>query len=325
MGRRRQNNHGLPPRMHKRGNAFYYVTSTVPRKWEHLGVDLPAALIAWAHREGQSVPVEQITLSLLGARYEREILPTLRDRTQKDYVKHLRKLHEVFGHMPLAQIRPVDVAQYVRLRGHTSQTQANREKAVLSILFNFARSVGYWDGVNPCIGVRGHKETARKRYVTNEEFDKLHAAASWPVQDAMELALLTGQRVADVLSIQLSDVGAGVIALRQSKTGKALRINLTESLLAVVTRIQDRIRRQGVQTLLVDELGHALTVARLRTRFEAARHASGVDFRFTDLRAKAATDLSNLQHAQSLLGHRNRSTTEIYVRDRLGELVQPLR
>lgn len=42
-----------------------------------------------------------------------------------------------------------------------------------------------------------------------------------------------------------------------------------------------------------------------------------------DLRARAATDTDDLAHSQHLLGHKNRSTTEIYTRERRGELVKP--
>ncbi|HJV51413.1 MAG TPA: hypothetical protein VJ652_08140 [Noviherbaspirillum sp.] len=55
-----------------------------------------------------------------------------------------------------------------------------------------------------------------------------------------------------------------------------------------------------------------------------ARDAAGVSFQFRDLRAKAATDTDDLAHAQRLLGHKNRSTTEIYTRERKGDLVRPL-
>lgn len=49
-----------------------------------------------------------------------------------------------------------------------------------------------------------------------------------------------------------------------------------------------------------------------------------MSFQFRDLRAKAATDTNDLAHAQKLLGHRNRSTTEIYTKERQGEIVKPL-
>lgn len=79
------------------------------------------------------------------------------------------------------------------------------------------------------------------------------------------------------------------------------------------------------QALLQDPSGQRLTYAALRSRFDKAREKASVNFQIRDLRAKAATDTGDLAHAQRLLGHKNRTTTEIYTRDRLGDLVKPLR
>lgn len=59
-----------------------------------------------------------------------------------------------------------------------------------------------------------------------------------------------------------------------------------------------------------------------RIRYGSAR--SGVSFQFRDLRAKASTDTEDLAHAQRLLGHKSCSTTEIYTRQRRGDLGKPL-
>jgi integrase len=60
--------------------------------------------------------------------------------------------------------------------------------------------------------------------------------------------------------------------------------------------------------------------------FEARRRIdSRVDGRFRDLRAKAATDLGDLEWAQKLLGHSGREMTEHYTRKRAGKRVTPVR
>lgn len=50
-----------------------------------------------------------------------------------------------------------------------------------------------------------------------------------------------------------------------------------------------------------------------------------VGFQFRGIRAKAATDTSDLAHSQKLLADKNREMTEHYVKARLGERVKPLR
>lgn len=59
--------------------------------------------------------------------------------------------------------------------------------------------------------------------------------------------------------------------------------------------------------------------------FNKSRRAAGVSFQFRDIRAKTAGDTRDLAHSQRLLGHKNREMTEHYVRERIGQLVRPLR
>ena len=49
MGRKRTRNHNLPPRMHRKGNVYYYVTSRGgKRRWERLSDVYSEALALWA-------------------------------------------------------------------------------------------------------------------------------------------------------------------------------------------------------------------------------------------------------------------------------------
>jgi len=111
----------------------------------------------------------------------------------------------------------------------------------------------------------------------------------------------------------------------QGKTGKKLRIAIEGELHAVIERILARPRRATGLWLIQDEDGQRLTSFALRSRFDKARELAGVDFQSRDSRAKAATDTENLAHAQKLLGHKNRTMTERYTRDRKGEKVRPLK
>jgi integrase len=325
MGRKRTNNHNLPPRMNIKNGWYYHVTSTVPRKWTPLGDDLNEARRQWADLEGDPVASDDKTFSVVGQRYMREVLPTLKMHTQRDYTQYFKLLDTVFGAVTIDSIRPFDVAEYLRVRGETSKVRANREKALFSTIFNHARSWGYTDTTNPCIGIKGHKEKARDRYVSDDEFAAVWACAHPTVQDAMDLALCTGQRPADVLKIVVGDIADGKLSIAQNKTGKKLRIEIDGELATVIGRIMAKPRDLVNRALLQDPDGQHLTYFALRSRFDKAREKAGVNFQFRDLRAKAATDTNDLAHAQRLLGHKNRTTTEIYTRDRIGELVKPLK
>lgn len=312
--------------MNLKGKTYYHVSIDTPRKWTKLGQDLALAKRLWAEIEGEQPDTDDYTFRGITARYRKEVLPSKAPQTQLDNDKELAKLEAVFGSMPIDAIKPHHIKRYLDERGKTAKVRANREKALFSHVFNFARACGYTDAPNPCAGVRGHRETGRDRYVEHDEFLAVWNAADYTVQDAMDLAYLTGQRPADLLKFNRTDIREGELCLSQNKTGKPLRITITGELESLVERIVNRQHRiMGGDALLQDGNGQRLTIGTLRFRFDKARTLAGVSFQFRDIRAKTATDTENLAHAQKLLGHKSRTMTEHYTRNRKGEKVSPLK
>jgi integrase len=325
MGRKRESNFDDPPRFHKKGRTWYHVSGTSPRVWTKLSSDRAEALRLWAQVECVKEDDSTKLFSVIAKRYVREVYPTKAVRTRADNDKELVHLLRVFGHMPIDSILPMHIREYMDIRGQAAKVRANREKALFSHIFNKAREWGYTALQNPCQGVKGFKETGRTRYVTDAEFARVKAQAHFTVIDAMDLALLTGQRPADVLKVQLADIRDGALWITQNKTGARLGIEITGELASVIARIKERARRAISPYLIQDENGQPLTYFALRSRFDKARELAGVSFQFRDIRAKAATDTGDLAHSQKLLAHKNRDMTEHYVRARVGERVRPLR
>ncbi len=325
MGRKRTTNKDLPKGMTKKGKFFYHVTTSGPRKWTPLGRERAIALLTWARMEGAEPDPSVKTFEAIAQRYERQVMPTKARRTQADNLKELARLRAVFGRVLIESIKPHHVREYLDRRGETAKARANREKALLSHVFNKAREWGYTDAPNPCQGVKGFRELGRDRYVTDPEFQAVWAKAHPTVQDAMDIALLTGQRPADVLKIRRDDISEGVLRVVQNKTGVKRSIEITGELKAVIDRISQRPRLRTGPMLIQDDDGKALGTYALRSRFDKARQAAGVSFQFRDIRAKAATDTGDLAHSQLLLGHKRREMTEHYVKRRVGEKVKPLR
>lgn len=325
MGRRRESNFDDPPRFHRKGNVWYHVSGTLPRIWTKLSSDRAEALRLWAQREGVREDESTRLFAVVAKRYSREVLPTKAPATRHHNEKELANLLKVFAQMPIEAIEPTHVREYLDIRGQTAKVRANREKALLSHIYNKAREWGYTNAPNPCQGVKGYRETGRSRYVTDEEFAKVRDKAHFTVIDAMDLALLTGQRPADVLKIKHSDIRDGALWVVQNKTGMRLGIEITGELAAVIARINERPTKGDSDFLIKNENGHPLTKDALRSRFDKAREEAGVSFQFRDIRAKAATDTGDLAHSQKLLAHKNRQMTERYVRARIGERIKPLR
>lgn len=326
MGRRRTKDFDLPPHMRRKGDFYYYDHGGKPRKYTPLGKSRPEAMAQWAllyaAETGEVVAQADALFATAALQYRRKVLVTKARKTQIEQDKQLARLVKVFGEMAVADITPQDVRDYMNLRGDKAPVAANREKALLSHVINMARQWGLSNTANPCSGVRGYKEEARDRFIEDAEYRAVRLAADPTLRDALDLALLTGQRPADVLKLRRSDVRDGHLWVKQNKTGEKLRIVIEGDLATIINRANER--KVASLFLIADENGKALTADALRYRFDRAREKAGISFQFRDMRAKAASEVGDLQDAQALLGHKHATTTDRYLRRRAGRVVKPL-
>lgn len=342
MGMRPTRNKNLPlgMRARHRGAVTYYFLEIggKPRKEVALGKDYVLAIQKWAELTVSNGPGNAlITFRYAAERYIREVLPTKAPETQKDNLRELNQLYKFFDDPPvqLDHIEPINIRQYLDWRKPTL-VRANREKALFSHIWNFAREAGLTNLQNPCAGVRNNKESGRSAYIEDAVFKMVWDAADAPLRDALDLAYLTGQRPADVLKLSQSDIVDDAIVVVQNKTGKRLRIAIEGDLKTVIDRIK---RRKVMGMALINTMqGHPLSKTMLRGAFDRARDIATANnpameaqiraFQFRDLRAKAGTDKeesSGMSAAKDQLGHANESMTAHYVRHRRGKLVKPTR
>ena len=151
------------------------------------------------------------------------MFPTKSVQTRKDNDKELANLLKVFAHVPIDAIAPMHVREYMDIRGQAAKVRANRERAWPALPhLQQSPGMGLYVPPDPCQGVKGFKETGRSRYITDAEFDQVKAQAHFTVIDAMDLALLTGQRPADVLKLKRTDIRDGALWIVQNKTGQRL-------------------------------------------------------------------------------------------------------
>lgn len=317
---------------------YYYDHGGKPRKETALGSNYGLAVKKWAQLEGGRVEVATaaITFRLVSDSYRREVMTLKAARTQQDNAKELGKLLQFFDDppVPLDDIKPLNVREYMtwRTKEGKGMVRANREKALLSHIWNFARDKGLTDLPNPCAGIKGFKETGRDAYIEDDQYQAIRAAADTVVQDAMDLAYLIGQRPADVLSLTEMDVRDGVVNIKQGKTKAKLRIAVEGELAVLLERLRARKTGQAVHStyLIVSERGEPVSVAMMSRRWAKACAAAGIDgLQFRDLRAKAATDKAessgDIRQAQRQLGHTTVSMTEHYTRQRRGQKSTPTR
>ena len=365
MMRPKSVNQDMPPRLQpvtrtlKSGKVWtsYYYNGRGPdgkRRMIPLGKDLDAAKRKWAELECKPVPAEAGTMRVVFDRYEREVVPTKAPRTQINNRLELKPLRAIFDAAPIDAITPQHIAQYRDNRWTKARTlkdgteiparratvAANRELALLSDAWNKAREWGYTSKTNPCAGVKKHKETPRDFYADSAVWDAVRTAGGDDLRDAMDLAYLTAQRVADVLRMTQRDIEDDALGVRQGKTSKRLGIMLTDPETGVRTELGlllDRITARPVRSLwlLATPTGRRMTSGMLRLRFVAARTTAEQEerrgdtelagkirrFQFRDARPKAASEMK-LEDAQRLLGHSKEQMTKAVYR-RVGEKVRP--
>lgn len=346
MGRR-PSNPGAVTRLRerKRGKKTYYYyyvgicSQTGKRKELALGSDYGVAIMEYAKLErdkaSERLVQQVITFAYVADRYRQDVIPNKAESTAQKNLVELNKLLEFFNDppAPLEAIQPVHVRQYLRWRS-AAPVRANREKALLSAIWNYARAEGFTALANPCSGIKGHKETGRDVYIEDAQYLAVYQQAEQGLRDAMDLAYLTGQRVGDTLRMSQQHIKDDCLLVTQSKTNTKRRIQIIGELAALIARIEKRKAQLNSATanLLVCERGEPMTAAKLRARFDKAREAAGIEkdkFQFRDLRAKAGTDTAetsgDILKARDQLGHSTVVMTEHYVRDRKGKKVTPTR
>lgn len=320
-------NRDLPPRMSRRvlkGGAVWYYYRTRTGGAIPLGNDLSAAKLQWAEIERRGVTQPKDSWLSVSARYRKEGIAGKAPKTQREYEAALDRLDDAFGDAMLSQIKPQHVREYLDKR--SAKVAANREIAVLSLVFNWARERGITDRPNPCAGVRKNREDGRDIYVTDEQYKALWDMAAPELQDALDLARLTGQRPADIRKMRRDDIRDGHLWVSQNKTGAKVGIEIVGELAGVISRIMSRPRAATSSSYLVQtDTGQPLSQTMMRDRFDAAREKSGQTWQFRDLRPKAATDMGDVRDAQHLLGHASESTTAEIYRRRRGKTAKPVK
>jgi integrase len=349
---------------HRPSGVHYYLDSGErPRKEIPLGKDYVAAVQKWAEHTSKKAPARAAaTFKHVSDLYLRDVLHTKASSTQGKNLTELANLLKFFGDPPVEfeSIEPVHVRQYLdwrwtssvqakkdsnaeRLRdgkvaldvtGKEGQVPANREKALLSHIWNYARNKGLTKLPNPCAGIKGFRENGRDVYIEDTLYALVQRFAEQPLIDALDLAYLTGQRPADVLKMTYADVKDGAIWIKQNKTRTKLRVAIEGELAALMERL--KLRKIRSIALINDMTGTPLTKYQLRGAFDRARDAAVAacpvleveirNFQFRDLRAKAGTDTEDalgIGAAQAQLGHSTAEMTAHYVRHRRGKLVKP--
>ncbi|WP_274019707.1 tyrosine-type recombinase/integrase, partial [Escherichia coli] len=179
-----------------------------------------------------------------------------------------------------------------------------------------------------CTNQRGAGQRSR---LTADEYLKIYQAAEsspcW-LRLAMELAVVTGQRVGDLCEMKWSDIVDGYLYVEQSKTGVKIAIPTTLHVDALGISMKETLDKckeiLGGETIIASTRREPLSSGTVSRYFMRARKASGLSFEgdpptFHELRSLSARlyekQISD-KFAQHLLGHKSDTMASQYRDDR---------
>jgi hypothetical protein len=304
-----------------------------------LGKDREEALARWDELHHKKPRIKG-TMEEAFSLWEAEKLPDYDNaETRRGYAKSLKWLRKVFAQATWDSTKLVHLVGYLKAR--KGKTQANREMALLSVVWNFARVSGLTSLPWPAAGMERsgwkNKEKARRFVVTDVLFESVYAEAEPMLRDCMDLATATGMRLTDCREVILP--ADNILRLDANKTGKTADFDLSLSMVLPDLLARRRKIKADHLMLLSMPTGEVVTASKLRGAYNRAREkaaakarAGGNEALATDIEAmvlrdmrKRAADLADdLAGATKLLQHSSQALTLAHYRTR-AEKVKPVR
>jgi site-specific recombinase XerD len=309
----------LPPKVHLKDGRYYYVDQN---KWH--GLSRVEEGLRELHRQ-LAIRTDQPPNTLAGifASYADSAMLELKSPTQKQYSYFLFGiLTKVFGHMTPTEIEDSTIAMYLEARKKAgAAVSGNRERACLSSVFEYAMRQG-WARRNPCRGVRRNRETPDKTLVPSSVLAPAIDKAPGHFAQVMQFGYITGVRACDIILMPVSAVTPAGISFTESKTGKPVLIEWTDTLRELVREVlearAERMSRPYVNKyraralpqhdrLFTNRFGKPITERGIISNM----HRLDAGFSFRKIRPKAQTDGGD----RNVIGHQGQMR-ERYTRAR---------
>jgi integrase len=261
--------------------------------------------------------------------------PNKRSWTRDEF--SLNNLKAFFKGDMLRTIGAEKIERYkAKRKAEVSPASCNRELACLKTLFNKAVEWGRL-GANPAAKVKKLKENnTRERILNAAEARRLVECAGPELQPILIIALNTGMRKSEILSLRWQDVDfiRGFILIEDSKSGKSRKLPMNTAVFEALKGLQ---RRSDYIFFNPETETHIKGVTRLFAAALKAAKISGV--RLHDLRHTAATKMVeagvDLVTVSKILGHSSIQMTMRYAHptpenmrvamEKLGSILDPTR
>lgn len=355
-------NRSLPPNLYQKNNGYYWFRNPITKETFGLGHNKEAA-ISQAKTANADIERRRGDNSLL-ARMDGGVnllanwcdtyeggLSGLKPNSMKSIRSQLAAIRgDEIGKIALLHISPRDVVEFImRCEHERGAPMAAKIRSRLRDVLRFAMERGAIEvGKNPVEVTYKPKAAVKRSRLTLDSYRAIlaearsHKQRQW-IANAIELALVTGQRLEDVCRMTFDNVHDGFLWVEQTKgrgpNRPKLCIPLSLSLPAaglvlddVVKRCRDRVVSKHLihfsHAISKGKPGSAVASGTLSQAFKAARNAANIvgdkdrtPPTFHELRSLAArlySEQYGKDFAQSLLGHKSAAMTAVY-RDSRGQ------
>lgn len=306
-----------------------------------LGKDRADALAKWDEIHNKRPRIKG-TMEEAFSKFEGEVLPEYDNaETRRGYAKSLKWLRKVFAAATWDATKLTHLVGYLGAR--KGKTQANREMALLQVIWNKARIWGMTTAPWPAAGMERSKwkntERAREFEVTDELFAAVYEQAEPMLRDCMDLSSATGMRLTDCRTVPMP--ADSVLRVKASKTNKKANFDLALSqvlpdLLAKRRSIDDKVTHLMLLTM---PNGSPVTPSKLRGAYDRARAKAAAKAReqgeeafaqmieamvLRDMRKRASDLAATDEDASRLLQHSSVGLTKKHYRTR-ATILKPVR
>jgi len=286
-----------------------------------------------AGRHLKTAEAKRHTFGEMIDRYTRSVLPLKSRSSQYTQTIQLNWWKEQLGDYILSDVTPPVIAEARDLLSsgetyrHTRRSQSTviRYLAVLSHCYSVATKEWGWVDDSPMRKVTKPKEPrGRVRFLSDDERVRLLAACKESrnpcLYDVIVLALSTGMRKSEILSLKWQDVdlSRGVITLLETKNNERRAVPLSGFALKC---LGDRNRARRIDSPYVFPApfrhGEKPKPVDLQSAWDWAVKRAGIeDFRFHDLRHTAASYLcmsgATIPELAGVLGHKTLQMVKRY-------------
>ncbi len=349
MGARRHaKRRDWPANLYQQPSGYYYFRNPQTKKVTGLGRDKPTAfqLARAANAKLELTPKTALLDAMLGIKrlymtewldeylvlWEAETSPVPGTvRSAKQLITRAKAAD--FAGMALNEIATKDIAAF--LDSIKADSVALNMRSRLHDAFRMAETKGLIEtGRNPVTATKPRDYQVKRERLTLEQFMAIYATVTHWAKNGMMLALLTGQRLEDVVEMKFSDYRDGYLFVTQGKTGYKLQQDGTIRLDAVGLTIADVIKQcrdRYISKYMVHHTRksstcqpggsvtpHGLSAAFTRARVDCeivATQEGGTPPTFHEIRSLAERLYKKqygAEFAQAIMGHKHAKMTAEY-------------